>query len=81
MNIISFIIIMCFYYRSQFIFYIFHTAIMTLALILAARKSDPREYDEGVDILRGICEVLLFLCIMYNVFVETYQLKRFVHSV
>ena len=49
---------------------------MTLALVLAARKADPREYDEGVDIFRGICEVLLFLCIMYNVLVEVYQFKR-----
>jgi len=52
---------------------------MTTALVLAARKTNPHEYDEGVDILRGMCEALLFLCIMYNVFVEVYQLKRCVH--
>ena len=52
---------------------------MTSTLVLAARKTNPREYDEGVDIFRGMCEVLLFLCIMYNVFGEVYQLKRFVH--
>ena len=53
---------------------------MTLALVLAARKADPREYDEGVDIFRGICEALLLLCITYNVFVEVYQFKRYVCS-
>ena len=63
-------------YRSQFIFYIIHTIIMTLALVLAARKIDPREYDDSIDIFRGICEVLFFLSIMYNVFVEVYQFKR-----
>ena len=53
---------------------------MTLALVLAARKADPREYDEGIDVFRGICEGLLFLCITYNVFVEVYQFKRYVYS-
>ena len=51
---------------------------MTLALVLAARKADPFKYDEGVDIFRGICEVLLFLSISYNVLVEVYQFKRYV---
>ena len=49
---------------------------MTLALVLAARKTDPREYDEGIDKFRGVCEAFLFLCIIYNVFVEVYQFKR-----
>ena len=49
---------------------------MTTALVLAAREMDPREYDEGVDIVRGICEALFFLCIMYNVLRELYQFKR-----
>ena len=51
---------------------------MTTALVLAAQKADPREYDEGVDILRGICEVFLFLCTMYNVLVKAYQFKKYV---
>ena len=51
---------------------------MTTALVLAARKTDPREYDEGVDILRGIFEPLLFLCIIYNVFAEMFQFKRYI---
>ena len=63
-------------YRSQFIFYVMHTIIMTLTLVLAARKTDPNEYDEGIDIFRGICEVLFSLSVMYNVFVEVYQFKR-----
>ena len=53
---------------------------MTLALVLAARKTDPFKYDEDVDIFRGICEVLLFLSISYNVLVEVYQFKRYVGS-
>ena len=64
------------YYRSQFIFYIIHTVIMTSALILAARKTDPLEYDDGIDIFRGICEALFFLSIIYNACVEAYQFKR-----
>ena len=49
---------------------------MTLALVLAAIKTDPREYNVGVDIFRGICEGLLMLCIAYNVLVEVYQFAR-----
>jgi len=49
---------------------------MTLALVLAARKVDPLDYSEGVDILRGICEVLLIFSIIYHVFRQMYQLKR-----
>ena len=51
---------------------------MTLALVLAAKKSDPRDYNEDVDKFRGICEVILFLCILRNIFTEVYQLKRYV---
>ena len=49
---------------------------MTLALILAAQENDPSNYDDGVDIFRGICEAVLICCILYNVIVETYQLKK-----
>lgn len=53
---------------------------MTLALVLAAKKQNPSLYDEGVDIFRGICEGVLVLCVMYNVFREMYKLKRYVAS-
>ena len=49
---------------------------MTTALVLGARKTDPRKYDEHADIVRGLCEALLFFCITYNVLVEAYQLNR-----
>lgn len=57
-----------------------HTIIMTLALVLAARKQDPNDYNEGVDKFRGMCEVLLFLCVMYNVCKEVYKLNRYIHA-
>ena len=38
-------------------------ATLTCALVLAARKQDPRLYDEPVDIFRGICEGLAVLLI------------------
>ena len=72
--------------RSKFIFFLIHTAIMTTALVLAARKTDPRKYDEGVDIVRSICEACLLFCIIYNIlkelrhlFKELYQLKRYAY--
>ena len=62
--------------RSQYIFYVIHSIFLTIALVLAARKTDPSSYDEGIDIFRGICEALLLLSIFYNLLVEIYQLKR-----
>ena len=52
---------------------------MTSALVLAARKSDPRDYDANVDILRGVCEAALLVCILWNIPRELYQLKRYVY--
>ena len=49
---------------------------MTLALILAARKQDPRDYDGGIDIFRGICESFLLIFTLYNFVTEVYQLKK-----
>ena len=54
------------YYKGQFIFYIIHTVIMTSALVLAAKKTDPREHDDGIHIFHGICEALIFLSIIYT---------------
>ena len=70
-----------FYCRTQFIFYIIHTAIMTSAFVLAAKKANPHDYDEGVDIFRAACEGLLILCIIYNVCVELYQCIRYVQLI
>ena len=57
-------------------FFLVHTVILTLALVLAARKQDPRDYDEGVDVFRGICEALLLIVTMYTLLIEVYQLKK-----
>lgn len=57
-----------------------HTVIMTSALVLAARKQDPYLYNEDIDIFRGICEGLLFLCVMYNIFREVFKLQRYEYS-
>ncbi|XP_065884791.1 transient receptor potential cation channel subfamily A member 1-like isoform X2 [Dysidea avara] len=65
-----------FRFLNQFLFFLFHTGVMTLALILAARENDPSNYDDGVDIFRGICEAVLICCILYNVIVEIYQIKK-----
>ena len=63
-------------HRNQFLFFLFQTIVKTLALILAARKIDPSNYDTGVDIFRGLCEAVLICCILYNVVVEVSQFKR-----
>ena len=63
-------------FRNQFLFFLLHSLVMTLALVLAARKQDPRDYDEGIDIFRGICESFLLIFTLYNFVTEVYQLKK-----
>ena len=60
----------------QFILFLVHTSILTVALVLAARKQDPRDYDEGVDVFRGICEAFLFIFTFYTLLIEIYQLIK-----
>ena len=62
--------------RIQFIFFLVHSIVLTLALVLAARKQDPRDYDEGVDVFRGICEAFLLIFTLYNLLVELNQLRK-----
>ena len=50
---------------------------MTLGLVLAARKTDPCDYSEVADKFRGMFEILLFLCIMYNMLVKVFQFRSF----
>ena len=50
-------------------------AILTCALILAAHKLDPRQYDTPVDIFRGICEGVSFIAIGYNGIAELNQIR------
>jgi len=52
---------------------------MTLALILAARETNPSDYDDDVDIIRGVFEVASLCCMLYNAIVEVSQLKRWVY--
>ena len=68
------------FFRAKFILFLVHTVIMTTALVLAARKQDPCLYNEDLDIFRGICEAVLFLCVMYNIFREVFKLRRYEHS-
>ena len=62
--------------RVQFILFLLHSLILTLSLVLAARKQDPRDYDEGVDVFRGICEGFLLIFTLYTLVIEIYQLRK-----
>ena len=48
---------------------------MTCALVLAAKKSDPRVYDTPLDIFRGMCEAVTLLTVAYNGIAEVNQLR------
>ena len=50
---------------------------LTVALVLAGKKSDPRVYCSYVDYIRLICEVCLFMVvIVYNGGAEIGQMFR-----
>ena len=53
---------------------------MTSALVLAAKKSDPRDYKTNVDVFQGICEAAELICTLYNILRELYQLKRYSYT-
>ena len=72
----SFILNLCIPCRFQFIFFLVHCLVLTLALVLAARKQDPRNYDEGVDIFRGMCEGFLIIFTLYTLVIEIYQWQK-----
>lgn len=62
--------------RSHLAFYIIHTVIMILALLIAARKANPLAYDDGIDKFRGICEAFLGLFFVYDVYAMVHQVIR-----
>ena len=59
----------------QFVCFLALMLFLTLALVLAARKDDPRRYNQPLDVLRGICEAVSFLAISYNGLAELNQLR------
>ena len=50
-------------------------ASLTCALVLAAKKPDPRKYDKPVDIFRGLCEACILLIAAYATIAELNQMK------
>ena len=48
---------------------------LTCALVLAAEKRDPRQYDAPVDVFRGICEGFTLLTVVYNGLAELNHLR------
>ena len=66
------------FYRLSFFYFLAVMATLTCALVLAARKQDPRQYNEPVDIFRGICEGLAALLIGYYGISELNQLRVWV---
>ena len=53
---------------TQFAFYILFLVLMSCAFFLAAKETETDVYQDGVDIFRGICEILTILfCLFYAV--------------
>ena len=61
--------------RLQFCYFLIVMATLTSALVLAARKQDPRLYNKPVDIFRGLCEVIAALLLGYYGISEINQLR------
>ena len=59
----------------QFAYFLTFLASLTIALVLAVRKPDPRRYDAPEDIFRGLCEAFTLLTICYNTVGELNQMR------
>ena len=64
-----------FSFSAQFVYFLSFLTTLTFALMLAAEKTDPRVYDEPIDVFRGICEAFTLLTILYNAFSEFNQMR------
>ena len=51
-------------------------AFLTTSLVLAARTTDPSEYDEPLDWFRLTCEIVTLLWILVDLVLEIYELGR-----
>ena len=49
---------------------------LTISLVLAARSTDPSQYDEGLDWFRLFCEVVTRLWVLVDLGLEVYELGR-----
>ena len=47
---------------------------LTTSLVLAARSTDPSQYDDGLDWLRLFCEVVTLLWVLVDLGLEVYEL-------
>ena len=61
-----------------FSLYLLFMAFLTSSLVLAARSSDPSQYDSPLDWFRLFCEVVTILWVFYDLVLELYELGRVV---
>lgn len=69
----SIIIPMHLYYSIhsiEFVLYLVLGLFLTPAIVLAANKSDPRQYNKLLDVFRGICEGVSILVILITGVIE-----------
>ena len=53
-----------------------YVVIMTFALIAGGEAEDPTKYNHGIDVFRGICEILSLLFCTYGLAAEVNQLRK-----
>ena len=49
---------------------------LTTSLVLAARSTDPSQYDDGLDWFRLGCEAVTLLWVLVDLALESYELGR-----
>ena len=62
--------------RLLFSLYLLFMTFLTTSLVLAARSTDPSQYDEGLDWFRLFCEVVTLLWVLVDLGLEVYELGR-----
>lgn len=73
----------CFVVTTQFLFcsmlfslYLLFMLFLTTSLVLAARSSDPSQYNNPVDRFRLFCEIITLIWVLVDLVLEIYEVGR-----
>ncbi|XP_065178394.1 uncharacterized protein LOC135809062 isoform X2 [Sycon ciliatum] len=64
-------------YWSQAAIFVLYVIAMSMALIFAGGADDPNQYRSGLDIFRGVCEVLAILFCLYGLVEQVHNMYKY----
>ena len=64
-----------FFYSLQAAFYVFFLLLLSYSLLYGSTKLDPTQYRGAADLLRGFCEVVTLLMVVFYICEEINQMR------